>query len=384
MFAILLITGCGNVNNKPQKTEIEKLSPTITVKKTLVPRPSETITPTKRPTLTHTCTPSPTFTPSQTPSPTITPIGGGSGKIFFFRRENDQDAGELYSISANGENLNQITINENVLWGYYDYSPQESAFVYQNADGIWIRYNEIAEAIKLLPSEYVLDSWLPDGNTVLVSKNYAESFLLNIADGELTQVTTDEYDAQFFTLSPDQTKLAFASRKSGRQRIYVIGLDGNTDPIQITHSRGPEGNWYPVWSPDSTKIIFTSCSSSGCNIGLVNADGTDETTIGKNLSPAGAIWLDDETIIFRKEYSSGVGFAISRINIDGTGEVDLITDRSFGITMALSPDKRKILFLGDCHGTYTNCDLFVANIDGSEVQKITNSLGYYRNMMWQR
>jgi TolB protein len=69
--------------------------------------------------------------------------------------------------------------------------------------------------------------------------------------------------------SPDDSKLVFASNRSGKHyEIYVMKADG-TDVHQVTESHGR--NTSPKWAPDGKKISFDHAAQGECDIFLVNA-----------------------------------------------------------------------------------------------------------------
>ena len=383
LMALAVLVGCKGVSHP---TQVIKL-PTETVTVSVTPRPTRTptqtltntATPTPSSTNTATPTPTSTLTPSLTPTPTSTAIGGGTGKLFFTL---SGEQGKIFSVNTDGTNLSELVADENIYWMFL--SPEGHSIAFGGLEGVYQVNTDGSNAKQLLPAGYYLSGWFPDSKSIFGSKDSGEGFRLNLDNDQITLLVStgdlNEVNTSFFSLSPDGTKLAFANRNNSRQRIYVMDL-ASTAILQVSKSSGPEGHWAPKWSPDSTKLFFTACSN-GCNLGLVNADGTAQKTVGRNLSPAGAFWFNDTAIIFRREYSSGIGYAISKINLDGTDEIDLITDEKFGIAMALSPDRHKIAFLGDCIASYNMCDVFVADLDGSNRIRITYSPGNYSNLIW--
>jgi len=76
-------------------------------------------------------------------------------------------------------------------------------------------------------------------------------------------------------------QVAFASLRSGKPQIYLVGLDG-TNLVQLTQLEN--GACQPAWSPDGSQLVFTSpCLArgdflndgySGSSLFLMNADGT--------------------------------------------------------------------------------------------------------------
>lgn len=82
--------------------------------------------------------------------------------------------------------------------------------------------------------------------------------------------------------SPDGSKIAFASGRSGSSAIWVCESDGSKP--RLLHSCGPYVTGTPRWSPDGRRIVFDSrsCASGGDgnpDIYLISADGGTPTRL---------------------------------------------------------------------------------------------------------
>lgn len=90
----------------------------------------------------------------------------------------------------------------------------------------------------------------------------------------MTNLTNGQGSSRYPSWSPDGTKLAFASDRSGSWQIYVMDADGS-NVVQLTTS----GNHsQPAWSPDGKQIVYTTgcttavCATSGPNGQRQNGD----------------------------------------------------------------------------------------------------------------
>jgi hypothetical protein len=152
--------------------------------------------------------------------------------------------------------------------------------------GIW---NKTTNTTTLLPATEEVHAarsfsipghtrFLPDGRVLYTSarsghwQNYVAS-----ADGltitNLNNSSSNDADA---APSPDVTKIAFDSDRSGVEAIYTMTITGGSvtqvsfpstgDPANVFHSQ-------PAWTPDGTKIIFTLGHGTGFD--TVKSDGSN-------------------------------------------------------------------------------------------------------------
>ena len=72
-------------------------------------------------------------------------------------------------------------------------------------------------------------------------------------------------------ISPDGSKIAFASNRSGSFEVWVCDADGS-NAVQLT-SYGIHGTGMPRWSPDGKRLAFDSRVGGEANIYIVDANG---------------------------------------------------------------------------------------------------------------
>ena len=211
----------------------------------------------------------------------------------------------------------------------------------------------------------------PDGSRIAFASQRGgggfDIFVMN-ADGtdqrRLTDFTKLGIGAVNPSWSPDGKRVLFRSRVK-RLDIYVINLDG-TGLVKLTDE--PRGVVMPAWSPDGRKIAFGSLRHGEPEIYTMNADGSGHTRLTFNTSrdnrPA---WSpDSRRIAFHSDRDGEMEIYV--MNADGSEQRRLTTNPTEDGHPSWSPDGKRIVFhrrvLG--HGT-----IFTMNADGSDVKRLT-------------
>jgi len=125
----------------------------------------------------------------------------------------------------------------------------------------------------------------------------AAIFTMNASGGGLKQVTawqkggvTDKID-----WSPDGSRIAYSSpgigdRPGVSSNVFTVRPDG-TGRVKLTGSRGGKiNNGLDSWSPDGTKIAFVSNRSGTYEIYTMNANGSGVTHVTRGPEAHRAAW----------------------------------------------------------------------------------------------
>src|SRR5215210_4106604 len=109
-----------------------------------------------------------------------------------------------------------------------------------------------------------------------------EIYVMNADGSEQTNISNNPAFDGYPHWSPDGTKIAFASIRSGGDEIYVMNADGS-NPTRLTSNSATD--YQPSWSPDGKKIAFASIRDGNDEsefnaIYVMNADdGSDVTRL---------------------------------------------------------------------------------------------------------
>jgi TolB protein len=261
---------------------------------------------------------------------------------------------EIFVMDWDGANARQVTkhgtIAQSPAWSYDGRMIAYSAFAYHA--------NQKTRNLDLF--SYNLDT----------AKRFAVSYRIGVNSG-----------ASFF---PDNKHMALTISNGGSPDIYKSTLDGRT-LTRLTRTTKGELNVEPSVSPDGSKIAFSSDRSGNAMIYVMNSDGSNVkrlTIAGKyNSTPA---WSPDgKRIAFAG--ADPRNFDIFIMDADGTNMQRLTSAKTARGTMAsnedpsFSPDGRNILFRSNRTGKF---QLYVVGVDGENEHRITFDNHEYFKPRW--
>jgi len=123
--------------------------------------------------------------------------------------------------------------------------------------------------------------------------------------------------------SPDGSRIAFASDRSGYREIHVSSFDGSGSR-QVTYLKARAA--YPSWSPDGRKISFAANRGDGSDLFVARADGGTPHTLtegpSNDISPT---WSRDGRWIYFDSNRSGT-IEVWKIPSEGGEPVQVTQD----------------------------------------------------------
>jgi Tol biopolymer transport system component len=214
------------------------------------------------------------------------------------------------------------------------------------------------------------DAWSPtlsrDGTRLVYERRTDRSSIWRVPLGPQQapgdRITSSTRSDAMPSFSPDGTRLAFSSTRSGSLEIWLADADG-ASPVQLT-SLG-QYSVFPEWSPDSRSIVLQSSGDTGTDLYVVSAAGGTArrvtTDADHELQPT---WSPDGRWIYFMSNRTGA-HEIWRVPAEG-GEATKVT-RDGGEFARFSPDSRELYFT---RGNYGSFELWRMPAAGGEATRL--------------
>ncbi|HEY9283827.1 MAG TPA: DUF4214 domain-containing protein, partial [Pyrinomonadaceae bacterium] len=251
------------------------------------------------------------------------------------------------------------------------------------------------------PSDRVLFTSQRDGN--------AEIYVMNGDGTGLTNLTNNPAQDVTPVWSPDGTRIAFSSTRTGpgntggHTNIYVMDADGGNVRLLTHHTDEEEDgtidNWVildPAWSPDGTKLVYAVDTLEGAgHLVIVNADGSGGETFINASGAADPAWSPDGTRIayiaresvFNPEDNFAVRYLLV-VNADGSGKTRVAVappffSVGFGLPQvngpAWSPDGKRLAFASNISG---NDEIYSVSATGGPLTPLTDHPAQDQMPVW--
>lgn len=218
-----------------------------------------------------------------------------------------------------------------------------------------------------------------DGRTVVFSSTRhsqtADIYRQAVQSTSVVQLTNDPGHDVMPAISPDGSRIAFASDRDGSWDIYVVSVEGGP-AVQVTD--GASSDLHPTWAPDGRTLAFCRLTPAGDNWEVWTAD-VDRPAATRYLTdgmfPA---WQPGgNKIAFQRSRNRGTGqftvWTVDVINGEAHRPTEIVSSpKGAVINPAWSHDGTKIAFSSVLFEDQTNtaggpakADLWVQNINGA-------------------
>ncbi len=198
----------------------------------------------------------------------------------------------------------------------------------------------------------------------------------------ITQLTTDPADDMMPSFSPDGTKIAFASNRSGHWDVYVASVNGGP-PVQVTNNPDPE--LHPSWSPDGRMLAYCRFGSQSgrWELWLINlANPGVQHFLDYGLFPE---WCPDvarSKILYQRARQRGSRlhsiWTIDFVNGEAIHPTEIVSAaHAAAINPKWAPDGTRIVFVtvlepGDDDLAPEQSDVWIVNLNGDGRTNLTS------------
>ncbi len=222
-------------------------------------------------------------------------------------------------------------------------------------------------------------NWSPTGSSLVYTSYRAGNPDLYVTD--LTNASTRRVSARKGlntggTFSPLGDVIAATLSLDGNSDIYTLAPASGKQIARLTTTPGIDTS--PAYSPDGSRIAFVSERSGGAQIYVMNADGSEVKRVtfhgSHNTDPA---WSPDGK---RLAYVSRDGrFDVFTCGIDGRGVVRITQGQGDNEDPSWSPNGQNIGYTTSRTGAG---QIWISTADGYHHVQITQDKGGWSNPSW--
>ena len=196
--------------------------------------------------------------------------------------------------------------------------------------------------VKAMESNTRLLHWSKNGATIYYVSGF-NLFALDIASKQITQLTNfdDRNQAQYFSISPSEDRIAYSSGPNERLQIFVMPIGGGS-PVQVTTN--DEGkDEYPFWLPDGNRIIYSSKRDGifqTC-IAYLNEHNSEQINLGISDTLISDVAPGGDKILFSQSREES---DLWQVGIDDKSETQITSDSGLELWSDVSPDGKSVVF----------------------------------------
>jgi TolB protein len=221
--------------------------------------------------------------------------------------------------------------------------------------------------------QHYFPSLSPDGRSVVYSSfrqgNFYEIYEMNLASGDVKQLTNKLGNLGSPEISPDGKSVIFETSSTNTNKSVVWRMDRNGENAdKISRVIG----WEPTWAPDGENVLFVSDMDGAVHLFRMRTNGKDLHRVG-NLSVGGrADWSPDGQWIVTYGGDPG-NREIYIMGNDGLNARVISPAGGNAREPSFSPDGQWVTFsayydhLGDAHG----CEIYIMRANGTDLRRLT-------------
>ena len=220
---------------------------------------------------------------------------------------------------------------------------------------------------KIRVNESITLSSVPAGYSWLEIGGFAQNCLADESTSQYVDVPykgtkTVAFHVRCTAVSSASRRIAFVSTRNplpGTGIYSVLSNGQDLRPLAVAQ----EGGTAPEWSPDGNRIAYV-CGFGPSEVCVMDADGTNKVRLTLlHMTISRVSWSPDGAKLVFDGIGAQLSSGIYIMNADGTDLTTVISNN--GRSPSFSRDGKRILFVG------SNLQLFTMALDGSDQRQLT-------------
>lgn len=275
-----------------------------------------------------------------------------NGRTLAVVRSTSIPASDIYLMPVTGGEARRLTFDNQVIAGL-TWSADGRSIIFSSERGatagagsLWRVEIDGSTAVEQVKGAGARASWpsaARRGRLLAYQESYQDTNLwrapTNGGSSELVHSSTREEAHPNY--SPDGSRIAFSSNRSGNWEVWVANSDG-TSARQLTSFAGAPAS-SPRWSPDGRLIAFFHVSEGNADIYTMTPEGSSIRRLTTDRShEEGASWSKDGSWLYFCSNRSGA-FEVWKLSATDPARLIQVT-RSGGAWPLESPDGRYLYF----------------------------------------
>jgi Tol biopolymer transport system component/DNA-binding winged helix-turn-helix (wHTH) protein len=307
------------------------------------------------------------------------PDVSADGRMLAFTRSLSRDSSDIHVVPATGGEPRRLTFDDNVIAGLA-WTEDGRSIVFSSERGatagagsLW-RLRVGASTSRSQPEQLsgigpraILPAIASRGRLLAYQESFQDTNLWQAptsGHGSPERVIASTREETRANYSPDGTRIAFASNRSGNWEIWIANADGSNARQLTSYAGAPAQS--PRWSPKGRLLAFAHAAEGNADIYTMTPEGSSIRRLtsepSREETPS---WSRDERWIYFSSNRSGT-FEIWKLAIDQPAQVIQVTHGG-GTNPLESADGKQLFYK---KGGVPDFEIWSTRVDGGDETRV--------------